>query len=169
MQTDLIKWKDFEIGSLFNIIKGTRLTNKDAIDGEIRFIGASAMNNGITKYVANNEHLHPGNVLTVNYNGSVGKTYYQDELFWASDDVNVLYPNFEMNKYVGLFIATIIEKVGKNYAFVEKWKLEDMKADTIKLPATSSGTPDFDYMESYMRSIEDKARKKLESLLKIVC
>ena len=40
---------------------------------------------------------HDGNTLTINYDGSVGETFYQPEDFWASDSVNILYPKFELN------------------------------------------------------------------------
>ena len=42
------------------------------------------------------------NKITVCYNGSVGETFYQDQPFLASDDVNVLYPKFDMTKEIRL-------------------------------------------------------------------
>jgi hypothetical protein len=38
----------------------------------------------------------------------LAEAFYKPINFWAGDDVNVLYPNFRMNKYVGIFIATVI-------------------------------------------------------------
>ena len=106
---DVSGWGEFKIKDLFDVIKGTRLTRADMKDGAIKFIGSSAMNNGETHRIANNEKLHPANTITVCYNGSIGETFYQDEEFWASDDVNVLYPKFEMNKYHAIFICPIIK------------------------------------------------------------
>ena len=68
-------WKPFALGKLFKIEKGKRLTKADMHEGEINFIGASAMNNGITAKVGNTEHLHPANTITVSYNGSVGEAF----------------------------------------------------------------------------------------------
>ena len=45
---DISSWGSFAINSLFNVVKGTRLTKAQMRDGTIRFIGASAMNNGIS-------------------------------------------------------------------------------------------------------------------------
>ena len=57
-----------------------------------------------------------------------------------------------------LFIAPIIERVGSNYAYVDKWKLEDMKVAKIKLPVDATGNPDWAYMESTMKKLlEQKA------------
>ena len=119
-------------------------------DGKIRFIGASAINNGITAYISNDEHLHPQNTITLSYNGSIGEAFYQDEIFWASDDVNVLYPKFEMNKEIAFFIIPLLKTAGKRYAFIDKWKKEDMEKSKIPLPADKDGNPDYEYIENYM-------------------
>lgn len=124
---DISSWKLFQISELFNVQKGKRLTKADMKDGKIRFIGASAINNGITAYISNDEHLHPQNTITLSYNGSIGEAFYQDEIFWASDDVNVLYPKFEMNREMAFFIIPLLKTAGKRYAFIDKWKKEDME------------------------------------------
>ena len=117
---DISSWKLFQLSELFNVQKGKRLTKADMKDGKIRFIGASAINNGITAYISNDEHLHPQNTITLSYNGSIGEAFYQDEMFWASDDVNVLYPKFEMNREMAFFIIPLLKTAGKRYAFIDK-------------------------------------------------
>ena len=162
---DISGWREFSIGELFNVQKGTRLTKQDMTAGTIRFIGASAVNNGITALIGNNTHLHPSNTITVSYNGSIGETFYQTEPFWASDDVNVLYPKFPMTKEIALFMLPIIKSVGKNYQFIDKWKKEDMESDVIKLPAMPrSGEPDYEYMENYIKQELAKVRLTLAEL-----
>lgn len=135
---------------MFDVIKGTRLTRANMKAGSIRYIGASTFNNGITAYIANDEHLHPANTISVSYNGSVGVAFYQDEPFWASDDVNILYPKFPLTQNIALFLIPIIQRVGTQYAFIDKWKKEDMERDKIKLPVDKNGVPDFQYMETYI-------------------
>ena len=102
-------FKSFKISDLFDIKKGIRLTKQNMIKGEIPFIGSSASNNGCTAYIDNNERLHSKNVITVCYNGSVGETFYQDKEFWASDDVNVLYPKFNLNDNNSMYFMTLIK------------------------------------------------------------
>lgn len=166
---DISYWHDFSISQLFDIVKGTRLTKKDMHMGIIRYIGASAMNNGITAYISNDTNLHPANTITVNYNGSVGVSFYQDEPFWASDDVNVLYPKFSLNRDIAMFLIPIITKVGKEkYEFIDKWKKEYMEKDTVKLPATSDGQPDFAYMEHTIKTLKRKVGKHIAMLSDVV-
>jgi hypothetical protein len=158
-------WDSFRLGDLFDIVKGSRLTKADMKEGNIRYIGASSFNNGITAYIGNDEQIHPANTLTVCYNGSdIGRTFYQPEPYWATDDVNVLYPKFEMNEDIALFFAPIIKCVGGLHEYDDKWKLEDMKRDIIKLPVNADGTPDFTYMESYIQKIRNVAMERISIL-----
>ncbi|MDR1159019.1 MAG: restriction endonuclease subunit S, partial [Syntrophomonadaceae bacterium] len=94
------------------------------------------------------------NCITVNYNGSVGEAFYQATPFWASDDVNVLYANgWVLNKYIALFIATVIKTNRYKFSYGRKWTMEKMKKSLIKLPVTAQGSPDWNYMENYIKSL----------------
>lgn len=157
-------WRAFTIGTLFEIKKGSRLTKAQMKEGNIRYIGSSALNNGQTAFIGNQDCVHPANLLTVCYNGSIGETFYQDEIFWASDDVNVLYPKFEMSLNIALFIAPLIKKISKRYSYVNKWKLEDMRADEITLPVTDQGDPDWDYIDKYMSEVLRESEEYLDNL-----
>ena len=165
---DMTFWEPFTLESLFDIVKGTRLTKNDMKEGDINYIGASAFNNGITYKIGNNEHVHPAGLLTVCYNGSIGTTFYQPEPFWATDDVNVLYPKFEMTPYIGMFIAPLIRRVGLNYAYTDKWQIEDMKKSHIYLPIDKNDKPDWAYMDAYMRKIDNRAKKNLDCLQSVI-
>ncbi len=168
-ELDTVDWDFFKIRDLFNVVKGSRLTKVDMREGSIRYIGASSFNNGITTYISNDENIHPSNTLTVCYNGSdIGRTFYQDSPYWATDDVNVLYPKFKMTKNIGLFLAPVIKCTGGRHVYKDKWKIEDMKEDYIKLPVTENGVPDFMFMESFMEGIEKIANSKLDNLKSIL-
>lgn len=160
-------WQDFSLGGesgLFNIVKGTRLTKANMKEGNINFIGSSAINNGVTNHISNSERVHPANLITVSYNGSIGEAFYQNEPFWASDDVNVFYPKFEQNFEIAMFLIPLIRKVGEKYKFVDKWKLEDMCNDKFKLPVNKNSEPDWKYMENYMKKVMSDCESKLDNL-----
>lgn len=145
------EWSEFLFSDLFSIKKGKRLTKANMRDGDIRFIGASAINNGVTAHIANTTHLHPANTISVNYNGSVGEAFYQDKSFWASDDVNVLHlKTHHLSKEIALFLIPLIRKVGKRFKFDEKWTKDLMNRTKLKLPVDTSGAPDWSYMEAYI-------------------
>lgn len=161
-------WKAFSLETLFDIVKGSRLTKQDMTEGTTNYIGATAFNNGITNHIGNREHIHPAGTLTVTYNGSIGQTFYQEKEFWATDDVNVLYPKQAMTKYQALFIAPLIKAIGKNYEYIDKWQISEMKKSKIFLPVTTNGSPDWDYMDAYMREKEIIAKQSIYQMLSVL-
>lgn len=162
-------WRQFSIGSLFEIEKGTRLTRAAMIEGDTPFIGATLENNGITARVGNIGHVHPGGLMTVAYNGqkATGKAFYQPIPFWASDDVNVLYPKFSLTEHITLFLAPLFWEAGRPYSFGDKWGKDVMESDYLTLPANASGEPDWDYMDKYMRTIMESAKSDLAAMQSI--
>lgn len=157
MQLNTKEWKWFVYEKLFDIKKGKRLTQADMIEGQIRYIGAIDSNNGLSAYIGNDTQLHNGNTITVSYNGSIGYAFYQDEKFWATDDVNVLYPKFSLNRYIAIFLCTIIQQEQYRFCYGRKWDLEMMKKSRMKLPAIRNEKgeyePDWQFMEDYIKSL----------------
>lgn len=145
-------WQAFKLSALFHLRKGKRLTKAQMLPGNVPFIGAIDSNNGVSNYVGQ-KPLHKGNTITVSYNGSVAEAFYQPVDFCATDDVNVLYPRFELNAARALFVATIIRQEKYRFNYGRKWHLERMGQSTIKLPVDGSGKPDWDFMELYINSL----------------
>jgi hypothetical protein len=164
-KVDTREWGSFALGTLFNIVKGKRLTKAEMKSGKTPFIGSSALNNGCTAMIGNDKNQHPENTITVCYNGSVGETFYQDQPYIASDDVNVLYPKFTMNRQIALFIVPLIKGVSSRYDYIDKWKKEAMEADKIHLPVDKNGDPDWDYMEEYMKMVQGKTENMLNQFI----
>ena len=148
-------WKEYRMGDLFRFVKGRRLTKADMIDGPTNYLGAISENNGVRQHIeVSPEDINAANCITVNYNGSVGEAFYQSEPFWASDDVNILYADgWTMNKYNALFIVTVIKANRYRFSYGRKWTMDKMKESIIKLPRKEDGTPDFEYMESYIKTL----------------
>ena len=88
---DVSSWRSFQLSKYFEIKKGRRITKANMKEGATPFVGAIDSNNGYRQFVDVSAN-HEGNTITVNYNGSVAEAYYQPVPYWASDDVNVLYP-----------------------------------------------------------------------------
>lgn len=148
-----VLWKEFTMDSIFLIKKGKRLTKANIVEGTTNFIGAISGNNGIRERILE-EPLYEGNCITVNYNGSVGEAYYQENPFWASDDVNVLFlKDHVLNKYIALFLITIIRQNKSHFDFGRKWNLAKMKKTLIKLPVDDDGDINWAYMENYIKQL----------------
>lgn len=149
---NIASWKPYSYDTLFNIKKGKRLTKSQMTVGKTPFIGAIEYNNGVSSLISNSP-IHEHNTITVSYNGSVGEAFYQSEDYWATDDVNVLYPKFTNTSAISLFICTLIRKEKYRFNYGRKWTMDKMKKSVILLPSRNDGTPDFDLMENYIKSL----------------
>ena len=145
-------WRWFKLEDIFEIKKGKRLTKANMTNGDVPFIGSIDSNNGYREYIGQ-KPIHSGNTITVNYNGSVAEAFYQPKPFWASDDVNVLYPKFKMNQYSALFIVSLIKLEKYRFNYGRKWHMERMKESKIKLPVLNNNEPDYNFMERYIKTL----------------
>jgi len=152
LNANKLGWKYFVLDELFELKKGKRLTKANMKSGTVPFVSSTDSNNGISKYIGQ-AAIHEGNTLTVNYDGSVAEAYYQPEPFYALDSVNVLYPKFELDTLVGLFIASMIRNEKYRFNYGRKWHLERMSKSRIKLPATSNGELDIGWIHTYMANL----------------
>lgn len=138
----------FLIEDLFDIEKGKRLTKADMKPGNLNYIGAISSNNGIRQKISSGTIWQP-NCITVNYNGSVGCSYYQDEPFHASDDVNVLYLKDNiLNRNSALYFCSLLYKRSRQFSYSEKWNLARMLKTDISVPVKQNGCVDYDFMEN---------------------
>lgn len=154
----LDSWAWFSLGGpngLFDIKKGKRLTAADQTEGTTPYIGAIESNNGVSNRIGQSA-IHQGNTISLSYNGSVGEAFYQPDPYWSTDDVNALYLRSEYGELtpaIGLFISTILRQEKYRFSYGRKWTLDNMNATSIRLPVTSDGNPDWQFMEDYMRSL----------------
>ena len=143
-------WKPFRMDEIFTFSKGKRLTKDNMIEGKTNYIGAISDDNGVRQYISE-EPTHQGNCITVNYNGSVGEAFYQEQPFWASDDVNVLkLKDYMLNRNIALFLCTLIKHNKFKFSYGRKWTLEKMKESILMLPVCEDNNVDFLFMDSYV-------------------
>ncbi|GCD60449.1 hypothetical protein NBRC3280_3108 [Acetobacter pasteurianus NBRC 3280] len=80
--------------------------------------------------------------------------FYQPEPYWATDDINVLYPKgFELTPQIALFICTVIRLEKYRFSYGRKWHLERMRNSPIKLPINPRGKPDWNFITHYMNTL----------------
>lgn len=171
-QNDYRQWHKFRYDEIFTIKKG--FYNKkpeDVANGDIPFIGATDSNNGVTsmcdydtveqttktgdeKNAPIEDKIFDGNCITVSNNGSVGYAFYQSKAFTCTHDVNPIYlKNHILTPHIAMFLCSLIEKERFRWAYGRKWRPKRMPSSIIKLPVKSDGTPDWQYMENYIKSL----------------
>ncbi|OGU15162.1 MAG: hypothetical protein A2X61_15025 [Ignavibacteria bacterium GWB2_35_12] len=146
-------WKWFSYDKIFNIKKGRRLTIYEMEDGDIPYIASGSSNNGIIAYICNDTTNKKG-CITIACYGSIGEVFYHDYDIWASDNVNVLtLKNNKLNKYIGLFIITLLNLEKYRFSYGMTAKVSRLKHFKIKLPVKSDDSPDWQFMENYIKSL----------------
>ena len=155
IKLDINSWKYFKLSELFEIKKGKRLTKADMVAGKTPHISAIDSNNGVSEYIGQIP-IFKGNTITVSYDGSIAEAYFHEDPYWASDSVNVLYPKFQINAPIAMFLIAIIRKEKFRFNYGRKWHAQRMKESIIKLPALSSLEPDWEYMEKYINTLIDE-------------
>lgn len=159
------EWAAYKIEDIFNILSGKRLTQSEMVSGNIPFVSAAAINNGITSFISNNNSSLDKNVLGVNYDGNGGMaiSFFHPYNCLFSDSVKRFHlKHYTDNKYTLLFLKQAILKQRKKYVYGYKFNETRMKKQKIMLPIDSKGEPDYTYMGNYMKYLEQK--KLLEYL-----
>lgn len=164
-------WRRFHLydDNLFSIDSGNKLdkVKMSHMHPTINFVGRANVNNGVTDYIDEIEGLKPydAGCLTISLGGEyLGSCFIQEKPFYTSQNVNVLIPKHQMSDYCKRFIATMIFREGRLHykAFVDELNRHMKRDFSILLPVTKDNTPDWDYMESYMRGVEQRAKTAIQ-------
>ncbi len=171
---DTSGWKEFRVGDLFVIhpTKAYKKTNAELLDGgKYPVVVNSAYNNGVGGYTSCLP-TEEGNMITFSDTVDANTIFYQKDPFVGYAHVQGLYPigNYSdmWNALSLLFFATIFRNTAllKGFNYGNKFRRDVAAELLVKLPATSSGNPDWDYMENYMKSIENNVLARLTALEK---
>ena len=85
----------------------------------------------------------------------MGYSVYKAEDFISTSDITLGYNN-KINRYSGMFITTIADRVRGKYSFNYKRSDTRLREEVLTLPVDSKGEPDYKYMEDYMRYLEQQ-------------
>jgi hypothetical protein len=157
---DAADWKEFEVQELFNVVYGVNLelvncieTDKDDPEA-VAFVSRTESNNGVSAYVkpVPNIEPQPKDTITVAGGGSVLATFLQTQPFYSGRDLYLLYPKESIPHIAKLFIVTVIKanKYRYNYGRQANVTLPRLR---LRLPTTPNGKPDWQWMESYIKSL----------------
>ena len=159
---DMSQWKEFKVVTLFDYYHGKRIRKRDRIEGDLPFLTAGKENQGVASYVA------PSSVTVYNRCISIdmfGNCFYHDKPCSGDDNIYFLMnDDYSDNQYI--FLAGVINAVTHNvYSYSGQFREGSLKKLVIKLPVTSSGEPDWQYMDSYIAKLTACAYQEV-SLLK---
>lgn len=160
---------DFPLGQVFpTITRGIQISKRNRKPGTLPYISASLLNHGEADFVSVNEKYIYKDCLTVPFIGGENCTFYHDGEFVPSSDVAVL-QNENFDKHIYVFLIGILNVIMQKYSFGYKASLERLQKQTIPLPITLDGKPDWEFMSDYIKTqsqiVFEEELKRLKSKL----
>lgn len=162
MNLNVESWKEFRLGDLFSEMYKAEAHVKGEIecydvpsDNTIRFISRTEMNNGCDCYVLNNDlsGIEEGNAIAIG--DTTATCFYQGEDFVCGDHMVICRADW-INLHTALFIISILKQEKYKYSYGRAFKMELISNTMLELPATTDNTPDWGYMEQYIKSLNHK-------------
>lgn len=160
-------WKQIKVKDLFYIKSGIYIPwEEKQITGTTKTIASGTENNGWSQNLNITAIFKKGSI-TVARNGSVGKAFYQNENYFATDDVRVWEAKKgALTENEGLFFCTLIELERKKYSYGRKWSIKNMENTILYIPVTAKNEVDWEYIDKFMKNIRLSTKNSLVTSIK---
>lgn len=165
------QWAYFHLYDIFDIDMGSKLDKiKMKMDTpQVDFVGRANKEQGVTAKVNIIENISPykaGNLTLALGGAYLGSCFIQRNDFYTSQNVIVLKPKTDMSFRVKQFLSTTIfvESQLHYKAFIDELNPHIKTDFEFKLPIDKDGNPDWQYMDDYILTIEDKVKNTIKNL-----
>lgn len=150
--------KEFVIEKLFFSQNGdTDLQKKDINGKGIPVITSGVQNNGILGLTDKKAKIISPNTITVDMFGNVYYRNFEYKMVTHARVFSLEPYKWKLSEKIGLYICSKLKYLTELFSYDNMCSFNKIKGLFIELPVNSSGTPDFDYMERYIRALEKLA------------
>lgn len=163
MNLDIKKWKSFLVSEIFYLYNGSGITKEEieGNQGNLVAVQSGTDNNGCIGKIDKEYCIEMGYTfveepcLTVARTGSAGFVAYQPFGCVVGDSAKILLlKNKEKrNTPIYLFLRTVLLANQYKYTYGRKVTEEKYLSEIIKLPVSDENTPDWNFMEQYINSL----------------
>ena len=148
-------WKEFVIGDLFkNIVKPNVLHSRQVIecDNGIPYVVRTKFNNGIKYRVQQKDtmNLSPGGVISFGAENPI--FFYQEKPFVSGRDIYYI-DTQDLSASTCRFLTACLQPIARKYSYNNGLFPDLLRKEIVKLPVSSNGQPNWNYMEQYMDKI----------------
>lgn len=151
LRLDTKNWKWFKINDVFKCETTKHAIQQELSLGDTPFVTRSAENNGISGFInPENCTINEPNCITIGAEGVFA--FYQPNDFVTGVKVYTL-RNDCLNSFNAIFVCTLLNKEAYRYNYGNARILDKIKKERIKLPIDSSGNPDWNWMENYIKGL----------------
>ena len=162
-----VKWGEYRLGDLFEAQTGdVDLQQKDCNEKGEYLVNSGLDNCGIKGRTNRPAKVFPANTITVDF---WGNAFYRNFKYKMATHNHVFSLSGKVikNESVGIFIATQFSYMRKLFSFDYMGTWNKIKELKILLPTTSNNEIDFDFMESFIRELEEERIRELQSYLAV--
>lgn len=164
-KVDIGDWGDFEIGSLFDIIKPPVLHARQVTEDEqgIPYVVRTKFNNGIKCRVIKTNNMSPSPKGGISFGSENATFFYQPEEFVSGRDIYYL-DTRSVSELACQFLTACLQPIARKYSYNYGLFPELLKPEHIKLPVDAAGQPDWSYMDSFMQNVMNESKACLGNL-----
>ncbi|WP_285818310.1 restriction endonuclease subunit S [Helicobacter bilis] len=163
LSLESVQWGEFIVGEIFKITnsKPYHKNNLQVGKGKTPYITRTSFNNGLEDIVENeNFSLNPKDTISL---GAENADFFYQGIEYITGNKMYYLSNERINRYTGLFIAQVLQKSIESCGFgygkgLTGTRLHNRK---IMLPTDSKGNPHYEFMESFMKNLEQKHLQKI--------
>ena len=167
MQT--VKWGEYRLGDLFEIENTLSFNSDRLVDGaEYDYITRTSLNQGIlqTTGFVNEENINPAGTWSL---GLLQMDFfYRNKPWYAGQFVRKIVPKITIPENAILFFQTLLNLQKPILLQVLVRHVDETFRNTkIHLPQMQDGNIDFDFMESFIRELEEERIRELSAYLTV--
>ena len=163
---DTKDWGKFRVGDLFTVYLGDYNNPKFLTEDEngIPLVSATAINNGISGYYKKTSDLKVITKNKITWGKQCPYFYYQTTDFITGQGTYYLDVS-ALSFYTSLFICAVLNnEISQKYDYNNCLIGKKLSEEIILLPITTKGSPDWQFMEDYMKNIMEQAEKKFSNI-----
>ena len=156
-------WKEYNLKDIgFSVFHGCRQKQADREDGTIPLLTAGKENQGVATYIGNPLCQYEDSITVDMF----GNCFFHKGVYSGDDNI-YFFINSDLNDYIKIFIASIINKQNSIlYDFKSQFRQPQADTLSIVLPSKTNNTPDWEYMESYMKNVILETKNDIINLSK---
>ncbi len=164
-----VKWGEFKIGDLFEIQNTLSFNANKLVEGnEYDYVTRTSFNQGIlqTTGFVNKDNINPSGTWSL---GLLQMDFfYRRKPWYAGQFVRKIVPKFDLPENAILFFTTLLNMQKKVLLSVLVRNVDEkFRNITVFLPITPENKIDFDFMEAFIRELEEERIRELAAYLKV--
>lgn len=167
-----VKWGEFRLGDLFDVLSYKQRFDANKVtlveNGGHPYIVRQGSDNGQKGFIGEDEiYLNDGN--TISFGQDTATMFYQEKPYFTGDKIKILKPKMErFGKDNAQFFLATMRRSFSNFGWgTSSFSIEVIENQNITLPITENNEIDFDFMESFIRELEEERIRELSAYLTV--